>query len=159
MALTERLQNTTDAGFWTGEIPLEYVYTYGRANERFYRSIKDQGTFLGARCDACDVVYVPPRTYCESCFARIEDRFVDVGTKGVVHAFTVLHKNLDGSPKAKPTIMAIVKLTGTDGGLVHYLGEVKPEEVVIGQKVQAVFCAKGKRIGSIKDIKYFKPIV
>jgi uncharacterized OB-fold protein len=158
MALTERLQNTTDAGFWTGQIPLEYVYTYGRANERFYRAVKEKGTFLGARCQACNLIYVPPRNYCERCFARIEDSFVDVGTKGVVHTFTVLYRNLDGSPKSDPAIMAMVRIEGTDGGLVHYLGGVKPEEVEIGMRVQAVLSAKKDRVGSIKDIKYFQPI-
>ncbi len=53
--------------------------------------------------------------------------------------------------------MAFVKLDGSDGGLVHRLGEVSPDEVEIGMTVEAVFKAKGKREGSILDIEYFKP--
>jgi hypothetical protein len=41
MAITERLQETTQVGYWTGEIPLEYIYTYGRAGEAYY----EQGLF------------------------------------------------------------------------------------------------------------------
>ena len=156
MALTERLQDTREIGYWTGAIPLEYVYTYGRANETFYKTIQEKGTFLGARCEACGITYMPPRIYCEKCFARLEASLLEVGTTGVVHTYTLLHKNLDGSIKEKPAIMAMVRIDGTDGGLVHYLGEIEPEDVAIGMKVEAVLKKKGERTGSIKDIKYFK---
>ena len=138
MGLTKRLQDTTNVGYWTGEIPLEYVYTYGRAGEAYFRNLKDKGTFFGARCDKCDITYVPPRTYCEKCFARLEDSYVQVEGSGTVHTYTVLHKNLDGSPKEEPVIMAVVRLDGTDGGVVHYLGGVKPAEVYIGMRVEAI---------------------
>jgi hypothetical protein len=117
-----------------------------------------KGTFLGARCERCGITYVPPRTYCEKCFDRLEDSYVDVGTYGIVQTFTILYKNLDGSHKKSPSIMAMVKLDGTQGGVVHYLGEIKPEEVSIDMKVQAVLKPKKERKGSITDIKYFKPI-
>ncbi len=158
MAITERLQNTTEVGYWTGEIPLEYIYTYGRAGEKYFRTLKDKGTFLGARCDACGITYVPPRIYCEKCFARLEDNYVEVGTTGVVHTFTILYKNLDGTEKDEPAIMAMIQLDGADGGVVHYLGEVKPEEVEIGMSVKAVLKPKKDRKGLITDIKYFKPV-
>ena len=157
MAHTERLQNTTDVGYWTGAIPLEYVYTYGRAGEAFFKSLKDKGKFLGARCEKCDITYVPPRTYCEKCFARLEDSYVQVGTSGTVHTYTVLYKNLDGSAKKDPVIMALVRLDGTDGGVVHYLGGVKPEQVYIGMPVKAILKPQKERVGAITDIKYFKP--
>jgi uncharacterized OB-fold protein len=51
----------------------------------------------------------------------------------------------------------MVKIDHTDGGLVHYLGDVKPDEVYIGMPVEAVFKPKKQRKGSILDIKYFKP--
>ena len=157
MALTERLQNTTDVGFWRGEIPLEYVYTYGRAGENYFRNLKDNGTFLGSRCERCNITYVPPRTYCEKCFVRLEDNYVNVENRGIVHTFTILNKNLDGSLKKESVIMAVVRLDGTDGGVVHYLGGVKPAEVHIGMKVKAVLKPKKERRGGINDIKYFKP--
>ncbi len=40
--------------------------------------------------------------------------------------------------------------------MVHLIGEVNPEKVKIGMRVKAAF--KEERIGSILDIKYFKPI-
>jgi hypothetical protein len=41
---------------------------------------------------------------------------------------------------------------------MHKLGEVEPDEVKIGMRVQAVWKPEGDREGSITDILYFKPI-
>lgn len=157
MALQERLQNTTQVGYWTGEIPLEYVYTAGRAGEAFFRNLKEKGTFLAARCEKCDITYVPPRIYCEKCFARLEDSYVDVGADGVVHTFTVVFKNLDGSEKEKPAILAMINIEGTDGGLVHYVGDIEPDDVYIGLPVVPVLKPENERQGGITDILYFTP--
>jgi uncharacterized OB-fold protein len=157
MALTERVQDTRDVGYWTGEIPLNYVYTYGRAGEAFFRNLKDKGKLLGARCEACDITYAPPRIYCENCFARLENSYVELGTSGTVHTFTILNKNLDGSAKTRPAILAMIRLDGSDGGMVHYLGEVDPVDVGFGMKVEAVLRPENERKGAIDDIKYFKP--
>jgi len=50
-----------------------------------------------------------------------------------------------------------MRMDGTDGGLVHYLGEVDSRDVRIGMQVEAVFKPKKERKGSIFDIKYFRP--
>jgi len=44
------------------------------------------------------------------------------------------------------------------GGIMHLLGEVDPQEVHIGMRVQAVWKAPEDRAGAITDILYFKPI-
>lgn len=157
MALTERLQDTTQVGYWTGEIPLEYIYTYGRAGEAYFRNLMEKGTFLGARCEKCCITYVPPRTYCEKCFDRLEGKYVPVPNTGTVYTFTVLTKNLDGTHKERPVVMAMIRLDGTDGGVVHYLGDVDPWEVSIGMKVEAVLKPKKDRKGGITDITHFRP--
>lgn len=157
MALIERFQKTTDIGYWEGQIPMSYIYTVGRAGEKFFRELMN-GKILGANCDACNITYVPPRTYCEKCFTRLEDRYMDVGTKGTVHTFTQCYETYDGAKKEKSSIVAMVRIDGTNGGLVHWLGEVDFEKVNIGMPVEAVFKPKKDREGSILDIKYFKPI-
>ena len=156
MALAERHDQRNELTYWEGEIPVNFQYTTGRAGEAFFKAI-GKGKLLAAKCDACDVAYVPPKTYCERCFARLEGSYKEVPAKGEVHAFTICHKKMDGAPSDNPIVMAVVKIDGTDGFLVHYLGEVKPEDVHIGMPVKAVFAPKKERKGSILDIKYFKP--
>jgi uncharacterized OB-fold protein len=80
---------------------------------------------------------------------------VDVGTSGEVYTYTINFTASDGSGKATPEVIAFVKLA--DGGIVHTLGEVNPDEVSIGLPVEAVFLPKDERLGSILDIKYFRP--
>ena len=41
---------------------------------------------------------------------------------------------------------------------MHLLGEVEPDEVKIGMKVQAVWKPAKERVGAITDILYFKPV-
>ena len=45
----------------------------------------------------------------------------------------------------------------SSGGFLHYLGEVKPDEIRIGMKVKAVWKPPEERTGSILDIRYFRP--
>lgn len=151
MAITEKITNTTRPTYWEGEIPVNYVYTYGLAGERFFRAIKDKGTFLGTNCASCDITYVPPKIYCDRCFAKL-DGYIDVGTVGFIESFTVSFKNMDGSDKERPRILAMIKIAGTDGGLIHYLEGIPMDEVALGMPVEAIFKPKGKRTGSIEDI-------
>ena len=140
---------------WHGELPIVSRYTYGLAGERFFRALKDEGRLLASKCDACDVTYLPARQFCERCLNELSEWF-DAGLRGVVHTFTLLHLNLDGSEKEEPELVAFISIA--DGGLVHWLGEVDPEQVEIGMAVEAVLKPKTKRQGSILDIKYFKPV-
>lgn len=157
MAITEKITNTTKPTFWEGRIPVNYVYTYGHAGEKFFRAVKDKGTFLATYCAQCDVSYVPPKIYCDRCFAKL-DRYIDVGTTGYIESFTVTFRNMDGSRKKEPRILAMIRIDGTDGGLIHYIDGIDPEDIALGMPVQAVFKPKGKRTGSIEDIIGFGPV-
>jgi uncharacterized OB-fold protein len=94
---------------------------------------------------------------CERCFAEL-DEWVGVPNRGKVFTYTVLHRDLDEKPLEPPAILAYVKLEGSTGGLVHYLGEIEVECVCIGMEVEAVFKDAAQREGSILDIKYFRPV-
>lgn len=156
MSILEKVDKLEHTIAWRGSIPVESRYTVGIAGERFFREIRDNARFLGTRCPQCDLTYVPPMMYCERCFTRLEE-WVEVASTGTVHTYTVLHVDLDGAPLAEPEIIAFVRLDGSDGGLVHRLGEVSPDKVEIGMEVEAIFKPKGQREGSILDIEYFKP--
>ena len=157
MSLLEKVAKTTEPRTWLGDIPITSRYTVGIAGERFFREIKDHGRFLGSRCAACGLIYVPPTMFCERCFAELDD-WVEVASTGTVFTYTVLHLDLYEQPLAEPDILAYVKLDGSDGGLVHRLGEVGPDQVDIGMRVEAVWKPSAEREGSILDIEYFRPV-
>ncbi len=152
----DKVNIITQAKAWVDRFPLTGRYTYGIAGERFFREIKDNARFMGTRCPTCDLVYVPPRLYCERCFAHL-DEWVEVSPVGTVATFTVLYVDLDENPLSEPQIVALVELDGADGGLVHFLGEVEPDDVYTGMPVEAVFKPAEERVGAITDIRYFRP--
>jgi uncharacterized OB-fold protein len=152
MTLLQRDPNAPLA--WVDNLPVENRYTYGLAGEKFFRTIKDEARILGTHCPECNHTYVPAAAFCERCMAKL-DEWVDVGTVGEVVTFTFLNVGLDGKPLEKPEIIAFIRFG--DGGLIHRLAEIELEQVEIGLLVQAVFKPKSRRVGSILDIRHFKP--
>jgi hypothetical protein len=157
MAISEKITKTTTPTFWEGEIPVNYIYTFGLAGETFFRAVKDRGTFLATRCETCGVTFLPPKAYCDRCFAKLE-KYFDVGTTGWVETFTVSFKNMDGSDKKRPRILAMVRIDGTDGGIIHYLQGIPFDEIALGMPVQAILKPKAERTGGIEDIVGFGPV-
>ena len=157
MAITGKIDKLHDAISWPGDMPITSRYSAGIAGERFFRAIKDEARILGTHCAACDLVYVPATIFCERCFADL-DEWVEVSNRGEVLTYTVLYRDLDDQPLDPPAVLAYVKLHGSTGGLVHYLGEVDPEEVHIGLEVEAVFKDAAGREGSILDVLHFRPV-
>ena len=147
--------NPRKGGAWQGDLPVTSRYSFGLAGERFYRAIKDEGKLYGTRCNNCERTYVPASLFCERCMGEL-DTWIDVGTSGEVHTFTLLNVDLDGNRKENPDIIAFIRFG--DGGLVHRLGEIDKDEVAIGMRVEAVFKAEADREGSIQDISHFRPV-
>ena len=155
MAITEKVDKLHEAVAWRGDLPITSRYSAGIAGERFFRAIKDDAKFLGTRCEACDLVYVPATMFCERCFAEL-DEWVEVPSTGHVFSYTLLFRDLDDQPLDDPLLLAYVKLDGCDGGLVHYIGETEKNLVYIGMEVEAVFKDSAEREGSILDVAYFR---
>ncbi len=157
MSLLHRIEHPRDALAWEGDMPTIGRYTAGIAGEKFFRAIQEDGQFLGTVCPTCDIVYVPPRLYCEQCFAHLEE-WINVPSTGWVYTFTLVHLDLDGNPLPDPRLIAFIQLDGTDGGLVHMLDDIDPEQVYVGMPVEAVFKDPAERQGSILDIAHFRPL-
>jgi len=158
--MLERIQKTTDARHWLGDMEADhYYYSAGIAGEKFFEALRDEGKILGAHCEQCNITYVPPRIYCERCFAELDQKSLkDVGLRGHVHSCTVAHMDKSGNRLEPPEILAIITLGAHTTGLLHRLGEVAPEQVCVGSAVEAVLKPKKERAGQITDILYFRPV-
>ena len=138
-----------------GEIQINYNWSVGKAGERFFTELKDSKRIMGARCRKCSRVLVPPRIFCEECF--VDDmEWVEVEPRGTLVTFGDSYFSTDGKRLKEPWILGIVKLNGSDGGLIHFIGEAKAEDLKIGMPMEAIF--KEERDGNILDIKYFRPV-
>jgi acetyl-CoA C-acetyltransferase len=137
-------------------IDARYEWDAGVAISRFLDGL-EEGRILGRECRSCERVLVPPRMFCERCF-RDTDGWVEVEQTGVVQTFSICHIRYDMQPLEEPELPAVLAIDGSDGGFLHKLGEVAPEDVRIGMAVEAVWKPDEEREGSILDIAYFRPL-
>ncbi|MGB9714625.1 MAG: Zn-ribbon domain-containing OB-fold protein, partial [Candidatus Bathyarchaeales archaeon] len=148
----EKITNPFGPRHWIGHMEADYLYTLGIVGERFFKEIKENGRIMGAKCPKCGLIFVPPRLYCEKCFAKFEE-WVDVGKKGEVYTYTIVTVDIEGKKLEKPEIYALIRFEGTQGGLIHKIGETN--KAYIGMKVEALLKPRNERKASINDIAYF----
>ena len=133
----------------------KYTRYAGHTGSRFLIELRNNKRIMGTKCPVCNRVYVPAISFCYACFKPINE-WVEVKPEGTLTAYTMVYQSEPPYPVKIPFAYGIIKLDGADRGMVHIIGEVTPKNLKIGMRVQAVF--KDKRVGSILDIKYFKPI-
>lgn len=136
----------------------KYGWDTGVAIGKYLAGLKN-GIIFGVYCQYCRKTLVPPRVVCESCFHPIT-KFVPLKDTGVVNTFSICYVTWDVQRIQVPEIPAVIEIDGASPkhGILHKLGEVSPDDVKIGMRVQAVWKPAKERIGAITDIEYFKPI-
>ncbi|MCW3066154.1 MAG: DNA-binding protein [Solirubrobacterales bacterium] len=134
---------------------LHYEYVAGPVTSRFLRGLQ-QGRIEGVRSPAADIVYVPPRAYCERTFEPI-DEWVEVGPGGTIEAATIVGQQFEGYRQV-PFALAFVRLDGADTALVNYVEmeiddiESAAARLAPGTRVRAVF--KEEREARITDFAW-----
>jgi len=136
---------------------IRYAWDTGIAIGRFLAELK-KGRLVGRQCHRCRRTMVPPRMFCEQCF-RPTDRWVVLADSGRVNTYSISYIRWDASRVKEPTIPAVIEIDGASKGMgiMHFLGDVKPEDVQVGMRVKAVWKPARQREGSILDIRYFRP--
>lgn len=136
----------------------QYAWDTGIGIGSYLAALKE-GVLLGSYCRSCRRTVVPPRTVCEWCF-RPMSSYVPLKDTGKVNTFSLCYITWDLKRIKEPEISAVIEIDGASPlhGIMHKLGEVDPEDVHIGMRVQAVWKPADEREGAITDILYFKPI-
>jgi uncharacterized OB-fold protein len=124
-----------------------------------YLAALEEGVILGARCTTCRKIVVPPRIVCEWCFRPMHE-YVPLQDTGTVNTFSLCYVTWDVKRVEEPEIPAVIEIDGASPlhGIMHMLGEVDPQKVHIGMRVQAVWKSAEEREGAVTDILYFKPL-
>jgi len=139
-----------------GRIAVPYTWWVGETGSRFLVALKEEAKIIGNRCTHCNRVYVPPRKNCGRCFADI-DQFVELGSEGIVSAYTVVRFKYPVQPADPPFAYALIRLEGADVGLVHIIKD-DLDRLKNGVRVRARFKDSGERTGHILDIDSFQII-
>jgi hypothetical protein len=140
------------------QLHAEYAWSTGIAIGAYLAALKE-GFILGARCNTCRKVVVPPRTVCEWCY-RPMDEYVPLQDTGTVNTFSLCYVTWDVKRTTEPQIPAVIEIDGASPlhSIMHLLSEVDPKQVRIGMRVKAVWKPPEQRQGAITDILYFKPL-
>jgi len=143
----------------SSEIEQPYNYSLGKYGGRLVSELKHHRRIVGIKCPECGHVYVPPRRVCAKCFVEMNE-FVEVSNSGILQSFTVVYFTfLDpetGEKRPVPYGYGRIKLDGADSDFLCFLEESDFEKLKIGVRVEAVY--NENRVGSFKDIKYFKKV-
>jgi uncharacterized protein len=131
-----------------GDISIPYKWTTGATVGRFLAELKENARLVGARCEACNKVYVPPADVCGECY-KLLDAWVPLTGEGTVLAVTTVERAMPWSPRAAPYTLALVRLDGADTALLH----LASPSLKAGDRVAAVF--KTERAGTLLDIEGF----
>ncbi|HPG49958.1 MAG TPA: Zn-ribbon domain-containing OB-fold protein [Spirochaetota bacterium] len=142
---------------YNSKINVPYSWWAGDTASRFFISLRDEKKIIATRCGTCRKTFLPPRKSCPTCFTE-NTEWVNVSDEGTVLSFTVARRKFAAIPadRKMPVIWALIRLEGADTALLHYLDDVKPEDVKIGMRVKAVFAEERK--ATIRDISHFKPV-
>ena len=136
---------------------IDFRINLGETGARFAQGLRG-GLLQATRCDGCGRVAVPAVAFCERCFEPASE-WVTLTGEGSIESFTVVHIAPGGPPR--PYVLAVMRLDGSDGLFMHYLGGIAlgeqgepPPELAPGLRVRAVWA--DERHGAITDIQHFE---
>lgn len=151
-----RREDTSDCFVMPGKMALPNQYFAGRVGSKFIISLRDARKILGVKCPQCDMVYVPPREYCDKDLTCLTGHWVEVGNEGVVTNYTVVRYYDRHLPRKPPYILGLIRLDGSDTPITHIIEGIDPGQLTIGMKVKAVFA--DQTTNTILDINHFEPL-
>ena len=137
---------------------VKYAWSAGEAMSRFLAELQ-AGRLIARTCNGCRRVLFPPRMFCEECF-RPTDAWTYVEDTGTIETYSISYLDLDAKRIEEPIYVGVVSVDGASPkmGMMHYLGEVTPQTIRIGMRVQAVWKPPAERTGSVLDIRYWRPL-
>jgi len=136
-------------------VRLEYTVTAGRNYTRYLRALAHK-QIIGARCEQCSKVYVPPRGACPTCGIPVTAE-VTVSDKGTVTTFCVVNIPFGNMPFDPPYVVASVLLDGADIAILHLVRGIPPEQARMGLRVRAVWAPDAELAPTLESIRWFEP--
>ena len=95
------------------------------------------GFLITNRCQRCDITFFPKRDFCIKCFKddRLED--IKLSTRGTLHTFSVVHRNISSFPT--PYIIGYVDLERDGVRIFAPIDGCEPEKLKIGMEMELFF--------------------
>ena len=104
--------------------------------ESFYKFANER-KLLGAKCDECGTLFLPPRPLCTRCFSR-DFKWVELRRRGRLLSYTVIHVSPVQFQSLVPYTVGIVELQ--DGPhLPGMIRGVEPKKIKVGMDLVVDF--------------------
>lgn len=130
-----------------------YLFSYG-GESPFFRHVKENGQFMGARCPQCQTVWLPPRATCSRCL--VPTQWTGLSNEGIiVTALWPSPAPLGFEAFGDKCGVALVQLDGATTCFKAVIVGNRPGAFKAGSRVRAVF--KDVREGTVLDF-YFVPV-
>jgi hypothetical protein len=139
---------------------LDFRLNIGETDQRFFEGLQEK-RILGNECPECGNVFVPPQSYCDTCFVE-PDEWSEQGPEAVLESWTVTFRKFRNMPDP-PYLNGVVRVGDSETCFLHFVGGVEYDEpedlldvVESGTRVRPVW--RDDREGDIRDIEYFEPV-
>lgn len=104
--------------------------------ESFYKLAKER-KLMGARCEKCGTLFMPPKPLCTTCFSR-DFKWIELKRRGRLLSYTVIHVSPVRFQSLAPYTVGIVELQ--DGPhLPGMIRGVEPKKIKIGMDLAVGF--------------------
>jgi uncharacterized OB-fold protein len=123
---------------------LAYKHALGTTVGGFFEGLKSK-RILGRRCDTCERVLVPARSFCDRCHVEAGD-WVEVAPRGTLEMFTIVCEPFKGMLVDPPYVLAYALLDGADTAVVGYVKNVDLADIDAA--------AAGLRTGTRLEVKF-----
>jgi len=135
-----------------------FNWATGFLMQKFIQELANR-KILAAKCPGCGYTYVPPRSRCGKCYAKIEEKnLITLSGKGTLVSYTKAYVKLDGDGNfqdlKKPIIIGAIKLNNADSMIFMPVEGIKPRDLNKGLKVKVQWREETK--GELSDIKCFE---
>jgi len=100
--------------------------------ENFYKFV-GEGKLMGAKCNKCGLVMLPPRPICTNCYSK-DLQWVELKGHGRLMTYTVIHVSPKQFEAIAPYAVGIVKLE--DGPqLLGMIRDIEPDKIKVGMSL------------------------
>ena len=138
------------------EASMVYAYNPGTAPTRFLRGLAEK-KILGEKSPLSGDVYVPPRGMSPAEGLPTTEQ-VEVGPKGTITAFCVVHIGFGVNAPPTPFVSALILPDGAAVSLYGPIQEIPIDQIRTGMRVEPVWVDDDQLTTSFENIRWWRPI-
>ncbi|MCZ6783861.1 MAG: Zn-ribbon domain-containing OB-fold protein [Proteobacteria bacterium] len=130
-------------------VSLEYKI-HSTPLQRSYGRALREGRITGHKCPECSLVYSPPTGFCSLCVVPTSEQHeVEIADRGTITSFTIVDPiQYRGQEEREVYALASILLDGASGSIGQQrIGDVAPDEVRMGMRVEAAWLPEEERKG------------